>query len=113
MNTGLYVCEPICSLQKVLTRVRTLCLLLHKVLTGVKTKLGKKMNKFLNATEAAFLLGVSKTTVADWCQRGFVPGAEKVGTIWIIPKDSLGKIDRPQMGRPPKEENGNNGREEG
>jgi predicted site-specific integrase-resolvase len=68
------------------------------------------MYKLLNGREAADILGVSNQTMFDWCKRGFVPGAQRVGRNWVIPEDSLKKIDRPKMGRPPKEENG---REEG
>lgn len=65
------------------------------------------METIFNAKQAGDLVGVSKTTMADWCERGFVPGAQKVGRIWAIPESSLDKIDRPPMGRPPKESNGN------
>ncbi len=65
------------------------------------------MESLLNATEAGIAYGVSKTTMADWCERGFVPGAQKVGRTWVIPESSLERIERPRMGRPLK--NGNNG----
>jgi hypothetical protein len=69
------------------------------------------MENLLNATEAGVVYGVSKTTMADWCERGLVPGAQKVGRTWVIPASSLDKIDRPRMGRPPKT-NGRNGETE-
>ena len=65
------------------------------------------MDNLLNATEAGLIVGVSKTTMADWCDRGFVPGAQKVGRTWVIPESSLDKIERPKMGRP--KSNGTNG----
>lgn len=67
------------------------------------------MENLLNATQAADIVGVSKMTMAEWCARGYVPRAQKVGKTWIIPESSLHLIERPEMGRPPKE-NGN-GRE--
>lgn len=60
------------------------------------------MENLLNATEAGKAVGVSKTTMADWCERGFVPGAQKVGRTWVIPESSLELINRPKMGRPTK-----------
>jgi predicted site-specific integrase-resolvase len=64
------------------------------------------MENLLNATQAAKIYGVSKMTMAEWCDRGYVPGAQKVGRTWVIPESSLEKIDRPDMGRPPKNSNG-------
>ena len=58
------------------------------------------MENLLNAKEAGNIIGVSKTTMADWCERGLVPGAQRVGRTWVIPESSLDKIDRPKMGRP-------------
>ncbi|MCB8946157.1 MAG: helix-turn-helix domain-containing protein [Ardenticatenaceae bacterium] len=67
------------------------------------------MENLLNATQAAEVYGVSKMTMAEWCARGYVPGAQKVGKSWIIPESSLPLIERPDMGRPPKE--GGNGKQ--
>lgn len=64
------------------------------------------MENLLNATQAAKIYGVSKMTMAEWCDRGYVPGAQKVGRTWVIPESSLSKIERPDMGRPSKESNG-------
>jgi excisionase family DNA binding protein len=68
------------------------------------------MNILLTATEVAERLGVSDQAVLNWIKDGRVPGAQKVGRTWVIPEDSLELIERPSMGRPPKESNGN-GRE--
>lgn len=80
---------------------------------GFKSFLCEIMTNLITASEAARRLSVSAQTVINWCNQERVPGAMKLATIWLIPEDSLVMIDRPQMGRPPKEENGKNGREEG
>jgi predicted site-specific integrase-resolvase len=64
------------------------------------------MENLLNATQAAKIYGVSKMTMSEWCDRGYVPGAQKVGRTWVIPESSLDKIQRPDMGRPTKNGNG-------
>jgi len=58
------------------------------------------MEKYINATQAAEEIGVSLTTLSDYCKRGIVPGAYKLGNMWLIPVDSLTLIERPKMGRP-------------
>jgi len=64
------------------------------------------METYLTATEAADILGVTKATVSNWCRQGRIPGAYKVAVVWQIPLTSLDKIDVPEMGRPPKNGNG-------
>lgn len=61
------------------------------------------MDQFVNASEAARRLGTSPQKLSDWCRRGRVPGAVKFANMWIMPVDSLEKIDVPKMGRPVKE----------
>jgi len=65
------------------------------------------MENLINATEAAQRLMVSDQTMINWLNQGRVPKAQKVGRTWIIPESSLPLIDRPEMGRPPKDGNGN------
>ncbi len=62
------------------------------------------MERILTATEAAKIVGVSKMTMSEWCQRGYVPNVQKVSIYWAIPESSLDLIDRPRMGRPRKRE---------
>jgi excisionase family DNA binding protein len=62
------------------------------------------MENLINATEAATRINVSDQTMINWINQGRVPGAQKVGRTWIIPESSLKLIDKPVMGRPPKEE---------
>lgn len=59
------------------------------------------MNNLINAKEAAQILGVSDQTVINWIRDGRIQ-AQKVGRVWVIPKDSLEGVERPKMGRPPE-----------
>lgn len=70
------------------------------------------MNNLLTATEVAERLGVSDQAVLNWIKDGRVPGAQRVGRTWAIPEGNIDLIDRPSMGRPPKE-NGNKEHMEG
>jgi hypothetical protein len=70
------------------------------------------MSNLITASEAGRRLDVSAQTIINWCNHGRVPGAMKLATIWVIPEDSLELIERPSMGRPPKE-NGNKEHMEG
>ena len=68
--------------------------------------------ELLTTGRAAKILGVAKTTVYRWCEQGRVPNAIKVKTVgWLIPVESLDRIDRPQMGgrshKSYQEKNGN------
>lgn len=54
----------------------------------------------LSAKEAARRLGLAGSTLTRWCIQGRVPGAVKVANMWLVPEESLDKIDRPAMGRP-------------
>lgn len=61
----------------------------------------------LSTTDVAKRLGVSRATVRNWCERGLLPGAEKVGegrrATWAIPEAALEGLERPKPGRPKKE----------
>lgn len=67
------------------------------------------MNNLLTAVEVAERLGVSDQAVLNWIKEGRVPGAQRVGRVWAIPEANIELIDRPVMGRPPKEANTNGG----
>lgn len=60
------------------------------------------MERILSAADAAKVVGVSKTTMAEWCERGYVPKAQKVSRFWAIPESSIELINKPRMGRPRK-----------
>lgn len=50
--------------------------------------------------EAAERWGVSHEAAKKLCQRGRVPGAEKLSNRWVVPKDAWPTASR--MGRPPQ-----------
>ncbi len=62
------------------------------------------MERILSAADAAKIAKVSKTTMSEWCERGYVPNAQKVSRFWAIPESSLELINRPRMGRPKKKD---------
>lgn len=39
----------------------------------------------LTITDVADQLEMSTRTLQDWCKRGIVPGARKVGPVWVLP----------------------------
>lgn len=66
------------------------------------------MNNLISASEAARRLDVPQPTMSRWLRDGRVPGAMKVSNMWLIPESiTIDDIDKPEIGRPPKEENGN------
>lgn len=66
------------------------------------------MNNFISASEAARRLNILPQTMSRWLREDRVPGAMKVSNMWLVPENvSMDDIDTPQMGRPPKEVNGN------
>jgi excisionase family DNA binding protein len=44
---------------------------------------------FLSVTEAAEILGLKLPSVRDICKEGRLPGAEKIGSVWVIPHESV------------------------
>lgn len=62
------------------------------------------MNGRLTVAEVAGRYGVSRRTVARWCERGRFPspGAYKIGTgrrgIWVIPPEALVDFAPPRRG---------------
>jgi predicted site-specific integrase-resolvase len=63
----------------------------------------------LTTKQAAEHLDIPEVTLRLWLKKGLVPGAVKYGGkrgMWLIPEDSLTKINRPTMGRPVKEKKG-------
>lgn len=52
------------------------------------------------------MLGVSVSTIKDYCSRGRIRGAYKThyphGDVWEIPERSLLGFERPRRGRPPE-----------
>lgn len=50
------------------------------------------MNK-ITVAQAAERWGVSVRRVQDYCRQGKIPGAQRVGTNWLIPPDALRPMD--------------------
>lgn len=42
---------------------------------------------FITASETAAKWGISKRRVTTLCANGRVPGAQKVGQFWVVPRD--------------------------
>lgn len=57
----------------------------------------------LSTTDVANRLGVTRATVRNWCERGLLPGAEKIGegprATWVIPEAALEGFQQPRRGR--------------
>ncbi|MDR1915477.1 MAG: helix-turn-helix domain-containing protein [Synergistaceae bacterium] len=44
---------------------------------------------YVTATEAAAIIGKKIRMIAVLCQSGRLPGAEKIGNTWLIPRASV------------------------
>jgi excisionase family DNA binding protein len=51
--------------------------------------LGAIQNGYITVTEAAKLSGKGIKMIARLCQTGKLPGAEKIGNTWLIPRASV------------------------
>jgi excisionase family DNA binding protein len=51
--------------------------------------LGAIQNGYITVTEAAGLSGKGIKMIARLCQTGKLPGAEKIGNTWLIPRASV------------------------
>lgn len=45
--------------------------------------------KYVTTAEAAEMLGRGANLIAKLCQAGRLPGAEKIGNTWMIPRESV------------------------
>ena len=54
--------------------------------------------KYLTTAEAAELIGKGANMIAKLCQAGRLPGAEKMGNSWIIPRESVLNYQPRMMG---------------
>lgn len=61
------------------------------------------MTHYLSVSEVARHARCSRALVNRWCAAGDVPGVERVGRTWLIPRTSLDRLPavRP-IGRPRK-----------
>lgn len=44
---------------------------------------------YVSVTEAAEMLNLKRNRIGVLCREGRFPGAEKVGTTWIIPREAV------------------------
>ena len=70
----------------------------------IKTKNSHKcpFADFESVESAAMALGLSVSSVCEYCRTGRLPGALKYGKKWVIPKKSVDyyKANRRPVGRP-------------
>ncbi len=48
---------------------------------------------YMTLKEASILWGVTPRRINYYCSEGRIPGAEKKGTVWLIPKNAEKPID--------------------
>lgn len=60
----------------------------------------------ISVKEAAQILGLTRIRVAVLCKQGRFEGAEKIGSVWIIPRESVNNFTRLPPGVKKKERNG-------
>ncbi len=58
--------------------------------------------KLISVKEAAQILGITRIRVAVLCKQGRFEGAEKIGSVWIIPRNSVLNFTRLPPGLKPK-----------
>ena len=49
---------------------------------------------YMTLKEASILWGVTPRRINYYCSAGRIPGAVKMGTVWLIPKDAQKPSDR-------------------
>lgn len=49
--------------------------------------------KYYTAREVSELWGVTVRMISHYCSNGEIPGAEKMGNMWIIPRSAKKPID--------------------
>jgi predicted site-specific integrase-resolvase len=58
---------------------------------------------YMTLREAGEKWGISPRQINYYCSEGRIPGAEKMGTVWLIPKDAEKPIDgRTKQGKEQK-----------
>lgn len=48
---------------------------------------------YMTLREAGMKWGISPRQINSYCSEGRIPGAEKMGRVWLIPKDAKKPID--------------------
>ena len=69
---------------------------------------------YMTLREAGEKWGISPRQINYYCSEGRIPGAEKMGTVWLIPKDAQKPVDgRTKQGRALKHGNCKHGKKTG
>ena len=50
--------------------------------------------EYMTLKEASQKWGVTPRRINYYCSEGRIPGAEKMGTVWLIPKNSSKPTDK-------------------
>ena len=65
----------------------------------------EKERNLISVKEAAQILGLTRIRVAVLCKQGRFKGAEKIGSVWIIPREAVNNFVRLPPGIKKKERN--------
>ena len=49
---------------------------------------------YMTLKEASKIWGVTPRWINYYCSAGRIPGAEQMGTVWLIPKSATKPVDR-------------------
>lgn len=49
---------------------------------------------YITLKEASSLWSISPRIINYYCSAGRIPGAKKIATIWLIPKDTVKPVDK-------------------
>lgn len=53
---------------------------------------------YMTLKEASIKWGVSSRQINYYCAEGRISGAEKIGSLWLIPKDAKKPLDKRKKG---------------
>ena len=51
-------------------------------------------HNYYTARELSVLWGVTVRMISHYCSNGEIPGAEKLGNMWVIPKNAKKPVDK-------------------
>ena len=54
---------------------------------------------YMTLREASKKWGISPRQINYYCSEGRIPGAEKMGRVWLIPKDAVKPTDKKKKER--------------
>lgn len=59
-------------------------------------------DKYIDAGEAARILGIKRARMSQLCTAGRFPGQVRIGHFWIVPRDSVEDFTRNTPGVKPR-----------